>query len=106
MKYREIWKAIVLSIVTLGIYAIVWFVKVKGELNSKGANIPTAWWLLVPVANIWWLWQYALGVEKVTKEKYVAGLVFLMFWSLPIISQAILQTEYNKMSKAPAKAKS
>jgi hypothetical protein len=43
MTYREIWKAVVLSIVTFGVYAIVWQVKVKGELNSQGAEIPSAW---------------------------------------------------------------
>jgi hypothetical protein len=46
MTYREIWKAVVLSIVTFGVYAVVWQVKVKGELNSQGAEIPAlgGWW--------------------------------------------------------------
>lgn len=98
MKYRTIWKAIALSIITFGIYAIVWQVKVKGEMNQLGADIPTAWWLIVPIGNIWWLWKYSQGVEVVTKEKYSAGLSFALLFLASIVGQAILQTEFNKLA--------
>lgn len=98
MKYREIWKAIALTIITFGIYGIVWQVKVKGEMNECGAEIPTAWWLIVPIGNIWWLWKYSEGVEKVTKGKYSAGLSFALLFLTSAIGQAILQTEFNKMA--------
>lgn len=98
MKYREIWKAIALTIITFGIYGIVWQVKVKGEMNELGAEIPTAWWLIVPIGNIWWLWKYSQGVEKVTKGKYSAGLSFALLFLASIVGQAILQTELNKMA--------
>jgi hypothetical protein len=105
MTYREIWKAVVLSIVTFGIYAVVWQVKVKGELNSQGAEIPSAWWLVVPVGNIWWLYKYSEGVEKVTNGKYSAGLAFVLLFLTSIVGQAVLQTEFNKMARASAKVK-
>lgn len=98
MTYREIWKAIALSIITFGIYAIVWQVKVKGELNNSGAQIPTAWWLIVPIGNIWWLWKYSEGVEVVTKEKYSAGLSFALLFLASVVGQAVLQTEFNKIA--------
>ncbi len=113
MKYREIWKAIALTIITFGIYGIVWQVKVKGEMNSIGAEIPTAWWLIVPIGNIWWLWKYSQGVDKVTKGKYTAGVSFLLLFLLSVIGQAIIQTEFNVMaggkpveSKTPKAVKS
>jgi len=52
--------------VTLGIYGLVWYVKTKEEMNAKGAEIPSAWLLIVPIANIIWMWKYSVGVEKLT----------------------------------------
>lgn len=98
MKYREIWKALGLTLITFGIYSIVWQVKVKGEMNELGADIPTAWWLIVPIGNIWWLWKYSQGVEQVTKGKYTAGVSFLLLFILSAIGQAVLQTEFNRMA--------
>ncbi len=104
MKNRVIWKAIALSVITFGIYGIVWQVKVKGEMNELGAEIPTAWWLIVPIGNIWWIWKYSEGVEIVTKEKYPAGLAFILLSLTNIVGQAILQTEFNKIATvAPVK---
>lgn len=104
MKNRTIWKAVVLSIVTFGIYAIVWQVKVKGELNEAGAEIPTAWWLIVPIGNIWWLWKYSEGAEKVIKGRYSAAAIFALIFLTGIIGQAILQVELNKMAQPEVKA--
>ncbi|USN97581.1 MAG: DUF4234 domain-containing protein [Candidatus Nomurabacteria bacterium] len=98
MKYREIWKSLALTLITLGIYGIVWQVKVKGEMNGLGADIPTAWWLIVPIGNIWWLWKYSEGVEQVTKGKYTAGVSFLLLFLASVVGQAVLQTEFNKMA--------
>ncbi|MDQ5914042.1 MAG: hypothetical protein QG623_661 [Patescibacteria group bacterium] len=98
IKNRVIWKAIVLSIITFGIYGIVWQVKVKGELNKAGADIPTAWWLIVPIGNIWWLWKYSEGAEKVINSKYSAPVVFMLLFLVSIIGQAILQVELNKLA--------
>lgn len=98
MTYREIWKQVLFSIVSFGIYAIVWQVQVKGELNKSGAEIPTAWWMLVPIANIWWLWKYSEGVEKVLKGKYSAAIAFLLLFLTSIVGQAILQIEFNKIA--------
>lgn len=106
MKNRVIWKALALTVITFGIYGIVWQVKVKGELNELGAEIPTAWWLIVPIGNIWWLWKYSEGVEKVTKGQYSAGLSFALLFLVSVIGQAILQTEFNKMAVSNVKAES
>ncbi len=100
MKHRDIFAVIVLTIVTLGIYGIVWMVKTKNEMNSLGAEIPTAWWIIVPIANIWWLWKYSVGVEKVTKGKITGILAFVVMWLLAVIGMAILQSEFNKLAPA------
>lgn len=95
---------IILTIVTIGIYGLVWEVKTKNEMNTKGANIPTAWLLIVPIANIWWLWKYCEGVELVTKNKLSAIMSFVLFWLIGIVGMAIVQHEFNKIGDAPATA--
>ena len=89
----------VLSIVTLGIYALYWLVRTKTEMNSNGASIPTAWYLIIPLANIWWYWKFSQGVEKVTNKGMSAGVVFLMLWLLPIIGSAIIQSTLNEVTE-------
>jgi hypothetical protein len=87
-----------LSIITFGIYAIVWVVKTKGEMNRLGANIPSAWLLIIPFVNIWWMWQYAGGVEKITNKALSQVVTFLLVWLLSIIGYAIIQDSFNKIN--------
>jgi len=66
MENRSPLAVFLLTMVTLGIYGLVWYVKTKEEMNAKGAEIPSAWLLIVPIANIIWMWKYSVGVEKLT----------------------------------------
>jgi hypothetical protein len=87
-----------LSYLTLGIYIIVWRVKTKGELNRLGSNIPTAWLMIIPIVNLWWLWQYAEGVEKVTNKSMSQIVAFILLLLLGGIGDAIIQDTYNKIN--------
>ena len=87
-----------LSIFTFGIYIIVWRVKTKGEMNRLGANIPTAWLLLIPFVNIWWLWEYAAGVERVTNKAMSRVIAFILLVLLSAIGDAIIQDAFNKVN--------
>lgn len=102
MKKRNPIAVILFSIITLGIYAIVWFVKTKLEMNRQGAKIPTAWLIIIPIINIWWVWKYCEGVEEVTSSKMSAVtamlmLVILGFIGLSVIGMAIIQDQFNKI---------
>lgn len=87
-----------LCIITFGIYAIVWRVKTKGEMNRLGCNIPTAWLMIIPIVNFWWLWQYAEGVEKVTNKGMSQVVAFILLFLLSFIGDAILQDSFNKIN--------
>src|SRR5579872_4088987 len=87
-----------LSIFTLGIYIIVWRVKTKTEMNRLGSNIPTAWLLIIPFVNIWWLWEYAEGVEKVTNKAISQVVAFILVFLLSAIGDAIIQDSFNKVN--------
>lgn len=100
MKQRNNIAVIVLGLLTLGIYSIIWAVKTGREMNDRGAAIPTAWLLLVPIANIWWAWRYCQGVEFVTSGRLSAALSFVMLWLLPCIGPGIIQDYFNRESIA------
>jgi hypothetical protein len=91
-----------LSLITFGIYALVWQVKTKGELNRLGANIPSAWLIIVPLANLYWIWKYCEGVEQVSHGQISAVLALILLLLLSIVGLAILQSEFNKLSVQPA----
>ncbi len=99
MKRRDPLMVAVLSIVTFGIYALIWYVMTKNEMNRRGANIPTAWLIIIPIANIYWMWMYCVGVETVTKGVMSAPLAFLLLFFLGFIGMAIIQSSLNKVPR-------
>jgi hypothetical protein len=92
-----------LPMITFGIYALVWLVKTKEEMNQNGAQIPTAWMLIIPIINLLWLWKYATGVEVVTKKEMSGALGFILLLLLGNIGMAVIQNSFNKLT-APAAA--
>jgi hypothetical protein len=105
MKQRSPIAVFLLPIVTFGIYSWYWLVKTKGEMNSRGEQIPTAWiWLIPFVGTIWWLWKYAEGVEHVSGEKLSGVLAFILVFLLGNIGEAIIQDTFNKVGEVAAPA--
>ena len=100
MQKRSVAAVIILTIITLGIYGIVWFVKTKNEMNQNGADIPTAWLLIVPIASIYWMWKWAGGVEHVTRGKFSQAIGFILVFLLGLIGMAIVQDALNKAPSA------
>ena len=96
MKRRSPAAPLLLPVVTLGIYSLVWFVKTKNEMNkTTTSRIPTAWLLIVPIGNIFWLVAYARGAKEFNGTASTAG----TFWLLALLGQigeAILQARFNR----------
>ena len=100
MKKRSPATPLLLSLITFGIYGIVWFVKTKIEMNANGASIPTAWLLIVPIVGFYWLWKYSEGVEAVTKNGMSKVAAFVLLLLLNVIGAIFVQSAFNKVSKA------
>ena len=98
MQHRDPIMVILLSIITLGIYSLFWYVTTKNEMNAKGAQIPTAWLIIIPFVNIWWYWKFCEGVELVTNKGMGVAVAFLLLWLLGTIGEAIIQNELNKVA--------
>ena len=82
-------------------YSLYWYITTGREMRKAGADVPTAWLLIVPFANIWWLYKYGMAVEQVTGAKISAILAFLAVWFLGSIGQAIVQDSFNKVDALP-----
>ena len=102
MTRRSVLAVILLSFFTFGIYGLVWMVMTKNEMNRRGADIPTAWLLLIPLVNIWWMWKYSEGVEVATERQMSGVVAFLLLWLLGLIGVAILQSQYNRVAEGTA----
>ncbi|MGM5484593.1 MAG: DUF4234 domain-containing protein [Nanobdellota archaeon] len=99
IKKRNILLVYVLTFITLFIYGIVWSVKTKNEINKLGGNIPTAWLIIIPIANLFWLYKYAESFSKKVKGDNNNVLWFLLFALIGIVTPAIVQSELNKHAK-------
>lgn len=49
MRQRSIGKMVFLSIITLGIYQLLWLYETKEEMNAKGNDVPPIKLLLAPI---------------------------------------------------------
>lgn len=85
-------------IITLGIYAIYWAVSTKNDINSLGAKIPTAWLLIIPIANLYWMYKYCEGFSERVKKDDNAVLWFILSVFVGIIMPAIVQSELNSLA--------
>ena len=95
MKNRSPITVVLLTLVTLGIYALVWQVQTKNEMNrSYAAGIPTAWIILVPfVGALYFMWKWSEGAEKATGTSGIT--VFLLMALLPIVGIPVMVSKFN-----------
>jgi ABC-type transport system involved in cytochrome c biogenesis permease subunit len=100
IRERNIVLVYLFSIVTFGIYALYWSVSTKRDINSLGASIPTSWLLLVPIANIYWMYKYCEGFSQKVKKDDNAVLWFILYMVVGIIMPAIVQSELNKIAQS------
>ncbi|MDA3938413.1 MAG: DUF4234 domain-containing protein [Spirochaetia bacterium] len=99
VKNRNIAMVYILSIITFGIYGIYWTVVTKNEINGLGAEIPTAWLIIIPIANIYWMYKYCEGFSEKVKKDNNPILWFVLYILIGIIIPAIVQSELNKLAK-------
>ena len=98
IKKRNPALVIIFSFITFGIYGIYWFIKTKNEINSLGAEIPTAWLLIIPIANLYWEYKYAEGFSNYVKKDDKAILWFLLLLFVSPVAIIIFQIELNKLA--------
>lgn len=98
IKYKNPWMIYLYSIASFGIYGLVWQIKSKRDLVALGANIPTSWLLLVPFANLVWMYKWIDGYCHV-KGKDSGFLLFvgsLFFFPIAMILPYLIQSAINE----------
>lgn len=112
-KNRSIGVCILLSIVTCGIYGIVWLVQMVDELNAASSEPNaqsgiTVFLLSLVTCSIYQLyWLYKAG-QQVNKAKTARGMsvdsnasilyLVLGIFGLSIVSYALIQNELNQLA--------
>ena len=114
IQQRNIALCIILSIVTCGIYGIIWFIKLTDETNMVTPPNPAgkpytsggvALLLMIVTCDIYGLyWAYKQG-EKLDNAKAARGLptsnqgvVYLILQLfIPVVGWALMQSQLNEM---------
>ena len=106
IQERSIAVAVILSIVTCGIYGIYWFVCLTNEMNKASGrendtNGGIAFLLNLVTCGIYgYIWAYKLGEKRdiVANEKGSSSIVYLllMLFGLGIVVYGLAQDALNK----------
>jgi hypothetical protein len=97
MTKRSVIAVVLLTVLTCGIYGLYWLLRTKDEMVARGAEIPTGWLLIIPLAHFYWQWRWAEGVERVTRGRMSAVIAFVMTLLGPI-GMALVQATFNESS--------
>ena len=98
LQHRDPVMVLIFSIITFGIYGLYWYVKTKLEMNDSGAQIPTAWLIIIPIISIWWTWKFCEGVDQVTDGKMSGPVAFILLFLVGSIGAAIIQSSLNRVA--------
>jgi hypothetical protein len=96
VKERNVFLIYLFTLISFGIYGIYWMISTKNELNKFGADIPTGWLIIVPIANIYWIYKYSEGFSEKLKKDNNTILWFIVYFLAGIVMPAIVQLELNK----------
>ena len=110
IKNRSIPVCVILSIVTLGIYGIYWFVKLTNDSNALAPNNTTtsggkAFLLTIVtlgIYNIYWNYKLGCKVDEMKGSDSNSGVLYLVLglFGLGIINSCLAQSEINKHANA------
>ena len=112
LQKRDVGLAIVLSILTCGIYEIYWFIKLNDDINyitnsQHDTSGGVAFLLSLVTCGIYsYFWMYKMGSKLddfAVARGYAPGsrgIVYLLltFFGLGIVSYALMQDSINKMA--------
>lgn len=107
IQERNIGLAFFLSIITFGIYYLIWLYKTKEDINALGGNIPTFVLKFIPIVNLYFNYRYANDfVEQVLSEKKPAYklLYFLCMTFFGFITLIFIQQELNTIAQQYTKS--
>lgn len=112
VEQRNVAVAIVLTIVTCGIYGLIWFVKITDEINilaqtpgeTSGGMALVYTILTCGIYSYFWMYKMGEKLDNISLSRGMAtqsrGIVYLVlsFVGLGIVSYALMQDSMNKLA--------
>ena len=113
IQSRNIAVCIILSVITCGIYGIIWFISMVNDINdvseNNGPSGGVVFLLSLVTCSIYlWYWMYKAGNDLNTAKKMrglpedsSASVLYLILSvvGLAIVSYALIQNELNKLAE-------
>ena len=100
MTHKNPVVVLALTIVTLGIYGIIWLARTRGEMVARGAQIPTTWLIIIPIVNLFYYWKWSKGVEHVSGAS--GALMFVLWLLLSPVAMIYAQVQFNRVGNGVA----
>lgn len=111
VEKRGVATAIILTIITCGIYGIYWFVKLNDEVNQLDGDTTASSGIVVflltlitcGIYGLYWLYKMGTKIDKMEQDAGAAsqsrGIVYLILgiFGFSIVSYALMQDSINKM---------
>jgi hypothetical protein len=98
LQKRNLFAMAGLLIITLGFYFIYWAVVTKRALRCRGADMPTAWLLIIPLVHFYFWFRFAKAFTAIIKHgnDYIG--YFLLMALLPHVGMFVIQHELNQIA--------
>jgi Domain of unknown function (DUF4234) len=95
---------LILSMVTFGIYGIIWLYKCSEEMKQRGIELPSFIFVFIPILNLLYLWKFYAGVEQLSKGEVKGVMLFILSFLGPLglVSFWMTQSTFNKVAGASA----
>lgn len=84
IKYRSIAAIVFLNIITCGFYQVYWTFKTTKEMDELGAELPTAFLMLIPFLNFYFYYKYSEAFAKFVKRDHLT-IVYFILAILPVL---------------------
>lgn len=111
VKEKNIATCVILSIVTCGIYGIIWFVALQDDVNTLTGDFKTSGgmaFLLTLVTcgiyGIWWMYNQGSRIDSIKESRGIPagnnGILYLILsiLGLGIVSYCLMQNELNQLA--------
>jgi hypothetical protein len=104
IKQIRVWKVIVLSIVTFGIYNTVWLAKRRNEMvENYDVSIPDWWWLVAPSLLSFALYFILFFIESASPSQFGPLIIFMSLMTASLVVSGILLWWLWQFGKAAEK---
>lgn len=92
---------VLLNFITIGLYFWFWLYQTKEEINVRGGKIPSLWFAVIPILNIFFYHEYVTNLlryvlPKYKNNKFAFFFYFLLLIFMPWVAQLFIQSELNE----------